>query len=419
LLRALLDSAPDAIYFKDRQSRFLRCSGSMAGKFRVGKIEDLIGKTDFDFFTEEHARLSFEDEQKIIRTGEPLVAKIERETHIDGRVTWALTNRMAFRNVKGEIIGTVGISNDITPIKDAEEKLNTVHRRLLEVSRQAGMAEVATSVLHNVGNVLNSINISVSVIADAVRQSRVNNVEQLSALIQEHRGDVGSFFTTHPKGKQVLDYLPVLAAYLLAEQANLVKEVEHMRKNIEHVKTIVMMQQDFAKVSGVTERVQVVELVEDSLRLNPGSMIQHDVEVIRDYAPDAPEITVERHKVLQILINLIRNAKFACDESGRTDKRVTVRIEKRGGRVQISVADNGVGILPQNITRIFNHGFTTRQNGHGFGLHSGALAARETGGTLTAHSGGLGAGALFTLELPLEPPRRNKLAQSDAVDLPV
>jgi C4-dicarboxylate-specific signal transduction histidine kinase len=252
-----------------------------------------------------------------------------------------------------------------------------------------------------------------------VRQSRVNNVEQLSALFQEHRADIASFFTTHPKGKQVLDYLPVLATRLLAEQAGLVKEIEHMRQNIEHVKTIVMMQQSFAKVSGVTERVKIVELVEDALRLNSSSMIRHDVEVIRDYAPDAPEITVERHKVLQILINLIRNAKFACDESGRSDKRVTVRIGNREGRVEISVADNGIGILPQNMTRIFNHGFTTRKHGHGFGLHSGALAAREMGGTLTAHSDGLGTGALFTLELPLEPPQRNKLAQLDAGDLSV
>ncbi len=419
LLRALLDSAPDAIYFKDQQSRFLRCSRSMAGKFHVGKIEDLIGKTDFDFFTKEHARLAFEDEQRIIRTGEPLVAKIEREVRIDGRVTWALTNKMAFRNVKGEIIGTLGISNDITPIKDAEAKLNTAHRRLLEVSRQAGMAEVATSVLHNVGNVLNSINISVSVIADAVRQSRVSNVELLSGLLQEHRADLAGFFATHPKGKQVLDYLPVLAASLLGEQANLVKEVEHMRKNIEHVKEIVMMQQSYAKVSGVTERMKVVDLVEDALRMNSASMIRHDVEVIRDYAPDAPEIIVERHKVLQILINLIRNAKFACDESGRNDKRVTVRIGNREGRVEISVADNGIGILPENMTRIFNHGFTTRKHGHGFGLHSGALAAREMGGALTAHSEGLGTGALFTLELPLEPPERNKLTQSDAEDISV
>jgi len=114
-----------------------------------------------------------------------------------------------------------------------------------------------------------------------------------------------------------------------------------------------------------------------------------------------PPITVEKHKVLQILVNLIRNAKHACDESGRKDKQVTVRIAKGGGRITVSVTDNGVGIPPENMTRIFNHGFTTRKDGHGFGLHSGALAAKEMGGSLSVTSDGLGHGATFTLELPV------------------
>ena len=412
LLRALLDSTSDAIYFKDLQSRFLRGSRSMARRFKLGKIEELVGKTDFDLFTEEHARQAFEDEQKIIRTGEPLLAKIEKETRPDGSVTWALSSKMPLRNVNGEIIGTLGISKDITPIKDAEAKLNAAHRQLLEVSRQAGMAEVATSVLHNVGNVLNSINVSVTLVADAVKRSRVTHVERLSALVQEHRDDLAGFFATNPKGKLVPGYLANLAAHLVQEQARLLKEIGEMGKNIEHIKDIVMMQQSYAKVSGVTEKVNVVDLVEDALRMNSASLIRHNAEVIRDYVSDAPEITVERHKVLQILVNLVRNAKYACDESGRSDKRITVQIRNGDNCVRISVADNGVGIPPQNMTRIFNHGFTTRKDGHGFGLHSGALAAREMGGTLSAQSDGLGKGALFNLELPMQPPTFDKQSAS-------
>jgi signal transduction histidine kinase len=125
--------------------------------------------------------------------------------------------------------------------------------------------------------------------------------------------------------------------------------------------------------------------------------------VIREYDAQSPEITVEKHKALQILVNLIRNAKYACDESGSTDKRLTLRVYNGGGRVRIAVIDNGVGIPAENLVRIFNHGFTTRENGHGFGLHSAALAARELGGVLRVHSEGPGRGAAFTLELPLQP----------------
>jgi C4-dicarboxylate-specific signal transduction histidine kinase len=124
------------------------------------------------------------------------------------------------------------------------------------------------------------------------------------------------------------------------------------------------------------------------------------MEVVRAYQ-SKPRVNVEKHKVLQILVNLISNAKFACEESQNPTKQVTLRVEGVGERVRISVDDNGVGIPPENLTRIFNHGFTTRVTGHGFGLHSGALAARELGGALTVHSDGRGRGASFTLDLPM------------------
>jgi signal transduction histidine kinase len=146
------------------------------------------------------------------------------------------------------------------------------------------------------------------------------------------------------------------------------------------------------------------DLVEDALRLNAGAFERHHVSIIRDFSP-VPPILVDKHKVLQILVNLIRNAKYALDDSGRNDKRMILRIAPGGaGTVRFSVIDNGVGVHPENLIRIFSHGFTTRKSGHGFGLHSGALAARQMGGSLTCQSDGPGKGATFTLELPLPPP---------------
>ena len=159
------------------------------------------------------------------------------------------------------------------------------------------------------------------------------------------------------------------------------------------------MQQSYAGFGGVKEMIDVVKLVEDSLRMNEGSMSRHHVAVIREFEK-VPPLNLEKHKMLQILVNLLRNAKHACDESGRADKRLTVRVANGHGRITVSVLDNGIGIPPENLTRIFNHGFTTRKEGHGFGLHSGALAAKELGGSLTVQSDGPGQGAAFTLELP-------------------
>jgi PAS domain S-box-containing protein len=404
LLRALMDSSEERIYFKDTESRFIRCSKAMLERFGASSMDEVVGRTDFDFFTNEHARPAYDDEQRIIRTGLPLIGKIEREVWKDDRETWVLTTKMPLRDKNGAIVGTFGISKDITEIKEAEAKLEEVHKRLLETSRQAGMAEVATSVLHNVGNVLNSINVSTTLVADIIRKSKLNNLGRVAGILEEHQQDLAAFLTTDPKGSQLPQYLARLAEHLGAEQATLLKEMELTRKHIEHVKDIVMMQQTYAKVVGVAEKIKVTELVEDALRMNAGSLVRHDVKLNRDYPANIPEINVERHKVLQILVNLIRNAKYACEESGSKDKQLTLQVRTTEDRVKIAVIDNGIGIPAANMTRIFNHGFTTRKDGHGFGLHSGALAAREIGGALTARSDGPGKGATFVLELPLKSP---------------
>jgi C4-dicarboxylate-specific signal transduction histidine kinase len=299
------------------------------------------------------------------------------------------------------LIGLQIIFWDVTEKKEAEARLEAAQKGLLEASRQAGMAEVATGVLHNVGNVLNSVNVSASLVANNLKRSKISGLAKVVALLREHEAQLGPFLTSDPRGKQVLGYLAQLAEHLAAEQTLGIKELAELARNIEHIKDIVAVQQNYAKFVGVTEIIRAADLVEDALRLNAGALTRHDVQLTRQYDPRPLQITVEKHKVLQILTNLIRNAKYACDESGRTDKRLSVRVDKSDGRVRISVADNGVGIAPENLSRIFNHGFTTRKDGHGFGLHSGALAAREMGGSLTAHSDGPGQGATFTLALPL------------------
>ena len=148
----------------------------------------------------------------------------------------------------------------------------------------------------------------------------------------------------------------------------------------------------------------MTDLVDYALRMNQGGLAQQQVKLVREYQPHVPEITVEKHKVLQILVNLIRNAKHACVGSGRHDKLLKLCATNGDDRVRIAVSDNGVGIASENLTRIFSHGFTTKKSGHGFGLHSGALAAKELGGSLHAYSDGPATGATFILELPLQLP---------------
>jgi signal transduction histidine kinase len=264
------------------------------------------------------------------------------------------------------------------------------------------MAEVATGVLHNVGNVLNSVNISAAMIAQKIRNSKSANLAKVADMLRQRNGDLAQFLTQDEKGRQLPGYLEGLSKYLDTEKEYILEELHSLASNIDHIKEIVTMQQANAKLAGVVELTPVAALVEDALKINQAAFQRHDVHLTRQF-DEVPPITVDRHKVLQILVNLFNNAKYACDEGVKAEKLVNVQIKRAGeNRVQIVVSDNGMGISPDNLTRIFAHGFTTRKNGHGFGLHSGALAAKELGGELTAHSEGRGEGAAFILELPIE-----------------
>lgn len=285
-------------------------------------------------------------------------------------------------------------------VAERTAELERTHRQLVDASRQAGMAEVATNVLHNVGNVLTSLNVSANLVAEQVERSKAEGLGRLAALLQQHEHNLGAYLASDPRGRHVPTYLLELSEHILHERDSNLRELTSLRSHIDHIKQIVSVQQSYSKVSGVNEVVSPAELLEDALRMNEGAFHRHEVSVVRAFEP-VPKINSEKHKILQILVNLLRNAKYACSESGRPDRCVTLRVANGQGSVRISVADNGVGIAPENMTRIFAHGFTTRHDGHGFGLHSGALAARELGGSLQVFSEGLGRGATFVLELPL------------------
>jgi len=401
LYHSLVEHLPVHVYRKDEGGRFVFVNSHFC-QFKGLTAEQILGKTDFDITSNrEMAEQYVREDQKLMQTGETIEREEEHRNAESARFLQVI--RSPVFGSDGKAIGTQGMAFDITERKQAEAKLEEAHRELVRASRQAGMAEVATSVLHNVGNVLNSVNVSANVISETLTKTKSANIARVVALMREHAMDLGEFITNDPKGKQLPDYLDILAKHLASERTYLLKESESLRSHIEHVKNIVAMQQSYAKVSGITEIVKVVDLVEDALRLNAGALNRNEIQLVRDFQTGVPEINVEKHKVLQILVNLIRNAGHACDESSSKEKRLTVKVRNGNERVHIMIADNGVGIPPENLTRIFNHGFTTRKTGHGFGLHSGALAAKEMGGALLVHSDGPGKGATFTLELPVKP----------------
>jgi two-component system, LuxR family, sensor kinase FixL len=306
----------------------------------------------------------------------------------------------------GAVTGITLFGRDITARREVEERAAAMRHQLLDITRKAGMAEVATSVLHNVGNALNSITVSAALLHEAHQQSKAPGLTRAVDLLSEHAADLGAFLTEDPRGRRLPQYLRGLADAIGAERQKVAEELQSLQTNIDHVKVIVSMQQSHAKVGGLVEPLSLSELLDDAIKLNITPYDGHLVEVVRSYA-ELPIVHADRHRLFQIVTNLLSNARHAVKERPEDASRITVRTARiDDSRVSLEVEDSGVGIVPENLTRIFNHGFTTKKDGHGFGLHSSACAAKEMGGSLTARSEGPGRGAIFTLVLPMEAPAR-------------
>ncbi len=323
--------------------------GQQLGRIEPGATVDLIGV----YLARLDDSLKVQSFQLLLRSANDVQVLTHPSWWTTQRIFWLLgALGIAFALILAWITSlrkqvserTLELRGEIEERKRMEAQVTQTHRELLVASRRAGMAEVATTVLHNVGNVLNSVNVSANLVVEATKNSKLSGLAKVSLLLREHAGDLPSFLMEDPKGRQLPDYLEMLAERHRVEQTKVLTELESLTGNINHIKEIVARQQSNAKAIGITEIVEVADLIEEALQMNRGGLDRHKVSVVRDFAPNLPPITIDKHKVLQILVNLISNAKHACDESSRPDKSLIVRTAQAGDHLRISIVDNGVGI---------------------------------------------------------------------------
>lgn len=288
-------------------------------------------------------------------------------------------------------------------VEERTAELREAQQRSLELARQAGMTEIASNVLHNVGNVLNHVNTGSAMLAERLRALRVEPILKAAEMLEAQKANLAGFFSTDERGRRLPEYFGKLGQSLAAERAELVSLVGGLEEHVAHIRAVVDFQQSYATVTNLDEPVDLKAVLEDALRITLASAGRGVVVVERALSP-LPRALCDKHKVLQIVLNLLANAKWALDERKGEDRRLSVRLARPAeDRVRIQVIDNGVGIDAALLTKIFQHGFTTRKGGHGFGLHSSALVARAMGGSLAVESEGPGRGATFTLEFPFRP----------------
>jgi signal transduction histidine kinase len=280
------------------------------------------------------------------------------------------------------------------------------HRKMLDVARVAGMVEVTSSFIHNIGNVLNSLNVDILCLEEAM--DRIN-VEMCRRILDETKpvlpssalpeGGIGDLAAPSGDPETIAKMTSLLL--LLREQAK--ESVESMKKNMEHMVSIIHMQQDFSRTAEIVEPHRVNGLVEQAIEINCSTSSRiGSIRFVRDFQTD-DEALIDKHRFLQILVNLLSNAVWAVMENRNEQERsIVVRTSARDGSyVRVEVIDNGIGISEDIQDRLFSQGFTTRPDGHGYGLHSAANMAWEMGGSLHAFSDGFGKGARFLLEIPI------------------
>lgn len=360
-------------------------NNQVAGAFTPGRLEALKILLSQVAVSIENARL---------------YARQEQQTRDIERANVELMREIAERQRAEEEIGRY--KDHLEELVGARTReLESAQGRLLELSRRAGMAEIASGVLHNVGNVMNSVNVGASICRDAAGALKVEGLAQVNDLLERHADRLGEYLASDPVGRRIPEYLRTLGAALVEDKRELLVRIEHVLEHVEHMKNVIGAQQSYAKSNGVVEACSLAEIAESAISINEAALRQSEIEILRDYE-DLPPVSADRHQIMQILVNLISNAKHALLASDRPDRVMRISIAAERGAARIEVADNGIGIAAENMTRIFSHGFTTKPNGHGFGLHNCANGAQRMKGGLTARSDGPGCGATFTLWFPVE-----------------
>jgi PAS domain S-box-containing protein len=358
---------------------------------------DLIGESPGLIFGEEFAQGAIIE--NLLLQGSVSGVESSFLTHEGRKIPISVSGSM-MQDQQGQFQGLVCVAQDITERKRMEEEKLQLHEQLLDTSRQLGMAEVATGVLHNVGNVLNSLNVSIGVITDLLKNSMVGDVGRISQLLEKHREDLGAYFSQNPKGKQVPGFLEKLSRQLVEEKRVALLELDRLRENAGHAQQCVAAHQDLANPSGITEPVSLGELIDEALTVNQDVLGMFSINVMQEFQ-EVPQVIVDKHQVLQILVDVIRNACQAMESV--SIKQLIVRVKLIIGppdSICLEVQDTGSGIPRDDLTRIFGQGYSTKYGGRGLSLHRGALMAKNMGGALRAQSEGAGQGATFFLDLP-------------------
>jgi hypothetical protein len=393
ILHEALRQAPSVIGVTDPEMRFIYVNRVEYGF----KLADVIGRRYGSWLPPELQPKVGAMQKCAVETGQPQYFEIFVDPPSSER-RWYSHQISSYETSDGSCSGIIAIMTDDTPRKVAEMSVESLRGELVEASHRAGMAEIATGVFHDVGNVLNSVNVSSETLMKELESSRLHLLGRAVAMLEGNEERLAEFLTEDPKGRKLPALLGKLGQELEVEQRRLQGELTRLREHIGLIRSIIAAQHGLAKLGDMAEPTRPAELVRQTL-----SMFQLDLEsravALELELDDVGTVVLDKQAVQQVLASLIRNALEAL-EVVEHRRELAIRLHADDQKIRFDVEDNGCGVDPENLERLFQHGFSTKPNGHGFGLHTAAIAARTMNGTLEAHSEGPGKGARVRLTLP-------------------
>jgi PAS domain S-box-containing protein len=392
LMETFVNNIPDMAWVKDRDSKFIIANKAFCDA--VGMAHEFLVNNTCDVCFGELA-VKFKADDKAIM--ESKTQKRIEESIIDGnqKVVWLETIKSPLRDAAGEIVGTVGIARNITERKRLNAALNTA-------SRLGGMAEVAIGVLHNVGNAINSVNVSTLLVGEKLQSKSLKLATRGMELLLAHKDDLARFLTEDPAGKALVQALPHLSPAVTREQQEIIVEMDSVRHHLGQIMQTIQVQEEYARVTSVIEKCSLDQVIDEALAFVLARCKELGIQV-KTEVDEMLDITQDRNQIVQILANLMRNAVDALSEADRPEKAIGVVAKKHGDeRFRIEVTDNGTGISEEDQSAIFRYGFSTKRDGHGFSLHNSSAVAQALGGAITFSSDGKGRGSVFRLELPIQ-----------------
>lgn len=418
--RSLVECSPDCILLvTDGKIEFANCSayrllrGTSPGELTGQFFESFVREADVPGLRT-HMQMGLKSEPPAAHKFETTILSLDEE-RVDVEIAASYVPAHARRGLQIVLHNIMGRKqaeatlNEVNEemefiLRDRTTQLENLHREIHRLSSNTAVDRKATDVLHNVKNVLNSLVVSSSIMEQIIDHSKVENVGKVANLLLERKSDLGNFMGGEKKGQLIPDFLSSLAKILENERTVLRREIHGLIDNLDHINVTVNLQQRRARLGGGERLMDIEEIIDESLKISQNSITRYGIEVERSRLTSTP-LLLDRHKIMQILVNLINNGARAVEglPTGAKRMRISCAISDK---ITLSVEDNGVGITQEHMKRLFDYGFTTRKAGHGFGLHSCLILAREMNGRIVVNSDGPGEGACFSLILPIRLPVR-------------